>query len=123
MRSDELFRRRSYSGMGHEPLLSYLYRVVGFFVSIALILGSIASITTVPVLQTSYLQAFMGATFGVIIFCTGIAVSELWAFTASRRWYNPAGAPYSLRQLTFSITGFLLATVLIVLLTLLRPAS
>ncbi len=121
LRFDEFLRRRSYAEMGREPVMGYLYRVVGFFVAIALILGGLVSIVIAPVFQASFFQALMGAVFGLIILSTGIAVSEIWAFKATHRWYSPSSPPYSRYQLTLSLTGFSVATVIIIILAFMLP--
>ncbi len=49
-----MLTRRSYPGIGSEPVISYIYRKIGYFVAIACIslilyIGSIATFTVVPV--------------------------------------------------------------------------
>jgi len=101
--------------MGREPLISYLYRLIGLFVAVVLLVGSVI---TASLLQVPFIQPLIGAVFGAILIFTGIMASETWAFKACRRLYVPAGAPYSQHQLTLSVIGFFVTTIMIVLLTL-----
>lgn len=112
-----LLRRRTYSE-GDEPLINYVYRLVGFLSMVILFLGSLTSLvltTTFPLLFTISLR---GAVFCMVVFFTGLIASEVWAYAISRKWYTPVSSPFSQEHLVLSILGFFAGAVILIFLTL-----
>ncbi len=100
-----MLRRRSYPGMGTEPLISYAYRRIGFIASFSLILGSVISFAIFPTFRGFFGYAVMGGIGGILLFFIGIAFSEAWASSVCRSSYTPTAVSYRSRQLIFSFVG------------------
>ncbi len=100
-----MLRRRSYPGMGTEPLISYAYRKIGFIASFSLILGSVISFAMFPAFHAFFGYAVLGGIGGILLFFIGIAFSEAWASSVCRSSYTPSAVSYRSRQLIFSFIG------------------
>lgn len=117
MKLNEILTRRSYPGIGNEPIISYMYRKVGFFfsvlcVSLILYLSSIALIMIVPAYSFIFGYALLGGIGGILLLFMGIAVSEGWATSVLR--YTPSATSYRKRQLLLSFVGVVAMSVLII---------